>query len=180
MSKKCARTFGGVTPLRTDGATPALLPFMSSITLLQRYALETCRSVEMLERSKTARYANHIWRLRDGHLSKLHGSVRPGSLSDSHHSWGQHLFPEETVALAGQNLRGDVQHMNLSNSLKFFSAAKQTANKKASSQPPRVKQNPPQQPPQAAGRGRGGKASRGKSTKTLRGRGRGIQNQKHS
>ena len=56
-------------------ATPALLPYMSSITLLQRYDLETCGSVEMLERSSTARYANHIWRLRDVHLSKLHGSV---------------------------------------------------------------------------------------------------------
>ena len=31
---------------------------------------------------------------------------------------GKHLFSEETVALAVQNLRGDVQHQNL----KFFSA----------------------------------------------------------
>ena len=32
-------------------------------------------SVEMLERSTTARFANYIWRLRDGHLSKLHPFV---------------------------------------------------------------------------------------------------------
>ena len=66
-------------------ATPALLPFMSSITLLQCYALETCRSVEMLEQSSTARYANHIWWLRDGHLCLNSMALflsRPGSLSD--------------------------------------------------------------------------------------------------
>ena len=175
-------TSGASHLLGQMAATPALLPFMSSITLLQRYALETCRNVEMLERSSTARYANPIWRLRDDHLSKLHGSVPKQTMESLRQAplLGQNLFPDETVAIAGQNLRGDVQHMNLSNSLKFFSATKQTANKKASSQPPRVKQNPPQQPPMAAGRGIGGKASRGKSTKTLRGRGRGIQNQKHS
>ena len=175
-------TSGASHLLGQMAATPPLLPFISSITLLQCYALETCRSVEMLELSSTARYANHIWQLRDGHLSKLHGSVLKQTRESLRQAalLGQHLFPEETVAIAGQNLRGDVQRMNLSHSLKFFSAAKQTASTKASSQSPRVKQNPPQQSPMAAGRGRGGKASRGKSTKTSRGRGRGIQNQKHS
>ena len=68
-------TSGASHLLGQMAATPALSPYMSSITLLQRYALETCRSVEMLERSSTARYANHLWRLRDGHLSRLHPSV---------------------------------------------------------------------------------------------------------
>ena len=138
-------------------ATPALHPYMSSITLLQRYALETCRSVEMLERSSTARYANHLWRLRDGHLSRLHRSV-PKQTKESLRQaplLGIHLFPEETVAIAGQNLRGDVQHLNLSKSLIFFTAVKQPTGKKASSQPPKAKPQF-QQPVTAAGRGRGG------------------------
>ena len=104
-------TSGASHLLGQMAATPALLPFMSSITLLQRYTLETCRSVDMLERSLTARYANHIWRLRDGHLSKLHGSV-PKQTKESLRQ--APLLGWETVALAGQNLRGDVQRMNLS------------------------------------------------------------------
>ena len=46
-------TSGASHLLGQMAATPALSPYMSSITLLQRYALETCRSVEMLERSST-------------------------------------------------------------------------------------------------------------------------------
>ena len=164
-------------------ATPALSPYISSITLLQRYALETCRSVEMLERCLTARYANHLWRLRDGHLSRLHPSV-PKQTKESLRQaplLGTHLFPEETVAVAAPNLRGDVQYLNLSNSLKFFTASKKlSTGNRASSQPPKA--NPQIQQPvnQAAGRGRGGQASRGKPNKASRGRGRGGQKQKHS
>ena len=102
-------TSGASHLLGQMAATPALSPYMSSITLLQRYALETCRSVEMLERSSTARYANHLWRLRDGHLSRLHPSV-PKQTKESLRQTpllGTHLFPEETVAIAAQNLRGD-------------------------------------------------------------------------
>ena len=64
----------------------------------------------MLEWSTTARFANHIWRLRDGHLLKLITSVLKQtreSLRQAPHL-GKHLFPDETVALDGQNLRGDV------------------------------------------------------------------------
>ena len=107
-------TSGASHLLGQMAATPALHPYMSSITLLQRYGLETCRSVEMLKRSSTARYANHLWRLRDGHLSRLHPSV-PKQTKESLRQaplLGIHLFPEETVAIAGQNLRGDVQHLN--------------------------------------------------------------------
>ena len=151
-------TSGASHLLGQMAATPALLPFMSSITLLQHYALETCRSVEMLEWSSTAPYANHIWRLRDGHLSKLHGSVPKQTREFLRQAplLGKHLFSEETVAIAGQNLRETHE------SLQFTEKnVCRTAGKKASSQPSRVKQNPPQQPPMVAGRGRGGKASRG-------------------
>ena len=113
-------TSGASHLLGQMAATPALSPYMSSITLLQRYALETCRSVEMLERSSTARYANHLWRLRDGHLSRLHSSV-PKQTKESLRQaplLGTHLFLEERVAVAARNLRGDVQHLNLSNSLR--------------------------------------------------------------
>ena len=133
---------------------PRLLP-TSSITLLQRYALETWRSVELLERSPTARYANRLWRLRDGHLSKLHSSVATKESLRQAPLLSNHLFPEETVAIAGLNLRGDVQHLNLSKSLKFFIAAKHSTGNKALSQPPRAKVHF-QQPIMAAGRGRGG------------------------
>ena len=151
-------TSGASHLLGQMAATPALHPYMSSITLLQRYALETCRSVEMLE---TARYANFIWWLRDGHLSRLHPSV-PKQTKESLRQaplLGIHLFPEEILAIAGQNLRGDVQHWNLSKSLRFFTAAKQSTGKKASSQPPKAKPQF-QQPVTAAGRGRGGQASK--------------------
>ena len=162
-------------------ATPALIPYMSSITLLQCYALETCRSVEMLEQSLTARYANLLWRLRDGYMSKLHSSV-PKQTKESLQQaplLSKHLFPVETVAIAGLNLRGDVQHWNIAKSLKFFTAAKQSTGKKSSSQPPKAKVQF-QQPVIAAGRGRGGQASRGKPNKSSRGRGRGNQSQAHS
>ena len=88
-------TSGASHLLGQMAATPALSPYMSSITLLQRYALETCRSVEMLERSLTARYANHLWRVRDGHLSRLHLSV-PKQTKESLRQaplLGTHLFP---------------------------------------------------------------------------------------
>ena len=119
----------------------------------------------------TTRFANHLWRLRDGHVSKLHSSV-PKQTKES--LWqapllGKHLFPEETVALAGQNLRGDVQHQNLSKSLKLFTAVKQSASKKASSHP----NFPTQQPPKAARRGTGVQTSRAKSNKSSKGWGRG-------
>ena len=105
-------------------ATPTLHPYLSSIALLQCYSLETCMTVEMLQRSKTVRFVNHIWRLRD-----------------KYRSWASiDLFPEETVALAGQNLRGDVQHQNL----KFFSA-RQSAGRKGPFQPPKAN-IPTQQP----------------------------------
>ena len=176
-------TSGASHLLGQMAATPALSPYMSSITLLQRYALETCRSVEMLERSSTARYANHLWRLRDGHLSRLHNSV-PKQTKESLRQaplLGTHLFPEETVAVAARNLRGDVQHLNLSNSLKFFSAPKkQPKSNRSSSQPPKAQPLVQQPVLQAAGRGRGSQASRGKPNKTPRGRGRGGQKQKHS
>ena len=137
----------------------------------------------MLERSSTARYANHLWRLRDGHLSRLHPSV-PKQTKESLRQaplLGTHLFPEETVAVAARNLRGDVQHLNLSNSLRFFTASKkQSTGNKASSQPPKAKPQVQQPVNQAAGRGRGGQASRGKPNKASRGRGRGGQKQKHS
>ena len=135
----------------------------------------------MLERSSTARYANLLWRLRDGHLSRLHPSV-PKQTKESLRQaplLGNHLFPEETVAIAGLNLRGDVQHLNLSKSLRFFTATKQSTGKKASSQPPKAKPHF-QQPVTAAGRGRGGQASRGRPNKASRGRGKGRQNQTHS
>ena len=136
-------TSGASHLLGQMAATPALSPYMSSITLLQRYALETCRSVEMLERSSTARYANHLWRLRDGHLSRLHPSVpkQTKELLRQAPLLGTHLFPEETVAVAARNLRGDVQHLNLSNSLRFFTASK----KQSTSIRPRpslLRQNP--------------------------------------
>ena len=62
-------------------ATPALLSFMSSITLLQRYALETCRSVKMLP--ITFGGSGMATCLNSMALSL----IRPGSLSDRHHSW---------------------------------------------------------------------------------------------
>ena len=87
---------------------------------------------------------------------------------------GTHLFPEETVAVAARNLRGDVQHLNLSNSLRFFTASKkQSTGNKASSQPPKAKPQIQQPVNQAAERGRVGQASRGKPNKASRGRGRG-------
>ena len=74
---------------------------------------------------------------RDGHLPSVpkqtKKSIRQAPLLS------KHLFPEETVAIAGLNLRGDVQHFNLSKSLRFFTAAKQSASKKASSQSPKAK-----------------------------------------
>ena len=178
-------TSGASHLLGQMAATPALSPYMSSITLLQRYALETCRSVEMLERSSTARYANHLWRLRDGHLSRLHPSVpkQTKELLRQAPLLGTHLFPEETVAVAAREPhRGrDVQHLNLSNSLRFFTASKkQSTGNRASSQPPKAKPQVQQPVNQAAGRGRGGQASRGKPNKASRGRGRGGQKQKHS
>ena len=90
-------TSGASHLLSQMAATPALHPYMSSIMLLHRYALETCRSVEMLKRSLTARYANLLWRLRDGHLSRLHPSV-PKQTKESLRQaplLGIHLFPEE-------------------------------------------------------------------------------------
>ena len=130
ISKLDWLTSGASHLLGQMAATPALHPYMSFMTLLQRYALETCRSVEMLERSSTARYANLTWRLN---LSRLHPSVPKQSKESLRQAplLGTHLFPEETVAIAGQNLRGDVQHLNLSNSLRFFTAAKQSTGKKA-------------------------------------------------
>ena len=127
-------TSGASHLLGQMAATPALHPYMSSITLLQGYALETCRSVDMLEGSSTTRYANHLWRLRDGHLSRLHPSVPKHTKESLRQAplLGIHMFSEETVAIAGQNLRGDVQHLNLSKSLRFFTAAKQSTGKKAS------------------------------------------------
>ena len=69
------------------------------------------------------------------------------------------------MAIADLNLRVDVQHLNLSKSLRFFTAAKQSTGKKALSQPPRAKV----QPNIVAGRSRGGQASRGKPNKASRG-----------
>ena len=106
-------------------ATPTLHPYLSSIALLQCYSLETCMTVEMLQRSCQDRS------LRQSHLA----AQRQVPLM------GKHLFPEETVALAGQNLRGDVQHQNL----KFVSASRQSAGRKAPFQPPKAN-IPTQQP----------------------------------
>ena len=78
------------------------------------------------------------------------------------------------MAVAARNLRGDVQHLNLSNSLRFFTASKkQSTGNRAPSQPPKAKPQVQQPVNQAAGRGRGGQASRGKPNKASRGRGRG-------
>ena len=137
--------------------------------------------MEMLELSSSSCYANLFWQLRDCHLSRLHPSV-PKQTKESLRQaplLGNHLFLEETVAIAGLNLRGDVQHLNLSKSLRFFTAAKQSTGKKASSQPPKAKPQF-QQPVMAAGRGRGGQAYRGKPNKASRGRDRGKLNQTHS
>ena len=77
------------------------------------------------------------------------------------------------MAVAARNLRGDVQHLNLSNSLKFFTASKKQPNSnRSSSQPPKAKPQVQQPVIQAAGRGRVGQASRGKPNKASRGRGR--------
>ena len=168
------RLTSGVSHLLSQmAATPALLPYLSSIALLQRYSLETCRNMEMLERSMTGRFANHTWRLNSSVPKQTRESLRQAPLLSNH------LFPQETVAIAGQNLRGDVQHQNLSRSLKLFTATKPMAGKKAPSQPHRSN-IPTQQPPKAAGRGRGGQRSRGKSSKSSRGRGKGKQGQAHS
>ena len=56
------------------------------------------------------------------------------------------------MAIAAQNLRGDVQHLNLSKSLRFFIVAKRSTGNKASSQPPKAKPQSQQPVKLAAGR----------------------------
>ena len=76
--------------------------FCRSRPTCSRYSLETCGSVKMLEWSVTAHFANHIWQLRDRHLSILHQSVPKQTRESVRQAplMGNHLFPEETVALA--------------------------------------------------------------------------------
>ncbi len=73
----------GGTSLLTDLSSnpPSGDVLAQHLALLQRYMLELSRDVEVLERHSTARYANLIWRLRDGYLTRLHPSI-PDSLGD--------------------------------------------------------------------------------------------------
>jgi len=98
---------------------PELNHILPYLTLLQRYSLEMCRDLEILGLSTTARYANNIWHMRDGYVTRLHPAVpkqtrealRGASLNS------KQLFPEEAVALAAESLKSDVQLQNMSQSV---------------------------------------------------------------
>jgi hypothetical protein len=81
------------------------------LQFLQRYLLEMCRGLQILGLSNTARYANLTWHMRDLYLSKLHPLV-PKTMRDTLRRSpliSNHLFKEETVALAADSLKGDLQ-----------------------------------------------------------------------
>ena len=86
--------------LNTMIATPESVT-SDHLVFLQRYLLEMCRSLHFLGLSSTARHANLIWHMRDSYLSK--DALRGSPLNS------EHLFKEETVAIAADNLRSDLQ-----------------------------------------------------------------------
>jgi len=96
--------------LNTMIATPESMT-SDHLVFLQRYLLEMCRSLQFLGLSSTARHANLIWHMRDSYLSKVHHLV-PKATKDALRGSplnSEHLFKEETVAIAADNLRSDLQ-----------------------------------------------------------------------
>ena len=180
-----------ISQMANMGPNDPLLP--DAFVFLQRYMQESSRSLEVLERHSTARFANLTWRLRDSFLGKLHPSVpqttreelRASSLNTDH------IFDEEVVAQASDMLKSDVMLSTNTQSLRFMSKPQWTrppkstrGGKRAAStslaQPPAKQQGPAQQPfrgsnPQRGrGRGSGGNQGKGRGNRG-KGRGRGGQ-----
>ena len=96
--------------LNTMIATPESVT-SDHLVFLQRYLLEMCRSLHFLGLSSTARHANLIWHMRDSYLSNVHQLV-PKATKDALRVSplnSEHLFKEETVAIASDNLKSDLQ-----------------------------------------------------------------------
>ena len=186
---------GGTSLVNQIAAIPpgsASLP--TAITLLQRYMQETSRSMEVLERHSTARYANLNWRLWDSYLNKLHPSVatvtkeqlRRSSLNDDF------LFSESLVDHFAETLKSDVMLATNSQSLRAFSSKGHQAPRGRGKRPAGQPRSQPPQPkrqrttrqsyqdtspsePRGGGRGGGfGGGNRGNKGKGKgKGRGRG-------
>jgi len=166
-------------------ASPQCRPLLGDLYLLDRYCLEMARSIELLGQTASARYANAVWRMRDGHLSRLHSSVpshtrealRGASLSCPS------LFPEAVVSVTAECLKADVHMQSMSDSLKLVRSASSkrgdSRKRPASFSPPRPPakkvlfrpRTPSRFPGPNRGRGRGSGVPRG--SKTSKGKGRG-------
>ena len=124
--------------LKEMATTSGLQTSQTQIAHLQRYMLEVCRGLEVLELSNTARYANLIWHMRDSYLGKLHSSVPKStreSLRRSPLNSGR-LFSEETVALASSTLKSDVIMMANQKTLQRLNApGNQSRGKRPSTTP---------------------------------------------
>ena len=119
----------GGTSLSTQMTSLPQEALHNANTLLQRYLQEISRSLEVLERHSTARYASLNWRLRDSFLNRLHPSVnqitkdqlRRSSLNDDY------LFAEGLVDRTAEVLKGDVMLATNTQSLQNFSRKPQTS-----------------------------------------------------
>jgi len=160
-------------------ALPQCAPLVRDLNLLRRYSLEVARDIERLGKTTSARYANFVWRLRDGHLARIHSAVPQHSREALRGArlGGPCLFPEKDVASTAENLRGDVQLRNMSDSLRFIQDASRRPPESRKRPAPAAPARPPvkkvkfasKTPPRPSGAPRG----RGRGFRTPKGKGKG-------
>ena len=98
-------------------------PLLRDLYLLNRCSLEMGRDIELLGQSAAARYANYVWRMRDGHVSRLHSSVPRQETLRGVSLNCPLLFPESVVSLTAESFKGGVQLQSMSDSLKLTHSA---------------------------------------------------------